>query len=203
MLRARRTDTDARHPRFSWVSYVIGTSILAIVVFAVEVPLAESSKTKSVHAAFGVNTSTSDQTITESQIQNIALSAAAQNGDQSPVSVQYAFGTRSQANMVASGETVPGTAESVLVVEQGSFVAADAALPPGAAEPSGSVLTLVIDAASGQITDGGIQNTVPDLASLGVVTRATVNYGNVRRSSMRRLGWVLHAASSHAHSDAT
>jgi hypothetical protein len=91
------------------------------------------------------------------------------------VLIQHSAGTRAEANLVASGDLVPGTQTSYLIAERGHFVLNDAPIPPGAHAPSGSVLTLIVNAATGQITDLGVSNTCPDLAKLGPVTTDRVS----------------------------
>lgn len=115
-------------------------------------------------------TATQQGPLPEDRIVSIAMSGAAAAGDSSPAAIEHSEGTRAQANMVASGEGVEGNADSILIVEHGHFTLAHAPMPPGAPAPTGSVLTLVVDAVSGQVTDSGIQDNVPDLASLGPVT---------------------------------
>jgi hypothetical protein len=110
--------------------------------------------------------------ISQGQIASIASQAAAKAGDPSPTSIQYsAVTTRSQANLVDSGDVVPGDNASYLVALRGKF-ATSGPVPPGAAEPTGSVLTLVVDATTGEITDIGLEDTYPDLGTLGPVSTA-------------------------------
>ena len=45
----------------------------------------------------------------------------------------------------------------------------DAPTPPGAPAPRGSVLTIVIDAHHGTVTDAGLSNRYPDVGALGAV----------------------------------
>jgi hypothetical protein len=79
---------------------------------------------------------------------------------------------RENANVVASGEMVSGSGWSYLIAERGHFVATGASFPPGAGArlPSGSVLTLVVSAATGRVTDLGIGKRYPDLRKLGPVS---------------------------------
>jgi hypothetical protein len=65
---------------------------------------------------------------------------------------------------------VPGSENSFLIVERGHFVANGADIPAGASVPTGSVLTIVVDATTGKITDDGVQDWVPNLTQLGHVT---------------------------------
>lgn len=107
--------------------------------------------------------------LSESQILRIAEHAAAQAGDPTPTLIQHGEGTRHRANLVASGDRVPGSQWSYLIAERGSFVLKNASVPSGAVAPRGDVLTLVVNARSGRGTDGGVSDRYPDLASLGAV----------------------------------
>jgi hypothetical protein len=100
----------------------------------------------------------------------IALVAAKNAGDPRPTLVQYSEGTRRHANLVDSGDIVPGAQRSYLIAERGHFTLKDASIPAGAQAPTGSVLTLVVNARTHQVTDGGVSNRYPDLAKLGPVT---------------------------------
>jgi hypothetical protein len=108
--------------------------------------------------------------LAEARIIRIAERAAAQAGDPAPTLIQHSAGTRQQANAVASGDRVPEKQWSYLIAERGSFVLKDVPLPAGAPAPRGTVLTLVVDAATGAPTDIGVSNRYPDLAALGQVT---------------------------------
>jgi hypothetical protein len=108
--------------------------------------------------------------LTEGRIVEIALRAAAAAGDRTPTLIQHSEGTRQRANAVASGDRVPGKRWSYLIAERGSFVLNHVSVPPGARAPRGSVLTLVVDAATATVGDLGVSNRYPDLAALGAVT---------------------------------
>lgn len=56
-----------------------------------------------------------------------------------------------------------------LVVAKGQFSGRLAKHPPGAQLPTGTVLSLVIDTQTRQITDWGISDTEPNLSALGSV----------------------------------
>lgn len=110
-------------------------------------------------------------TLSESQIQAIALSFAAGFGDATPTSIEYAEGPRNEAVLLDAQDVVPDARDAFLIVIQGSFVDDNALQPPGAsASITGSVLTLVVDAQTGQLTDLGIEDNAPELSSLGPVT---------------------------------
>jgi hypothetical protein len=55
---------------------------------------------------------------------------------------------------------------SYVIVLQGDFVS-DAPRPYGAPAPTGTVLTLVLDPATGGVTDFGVRYSTPDLTALG------------------------------------
>lgn len=108
--------------------------------------------------------------LTERRIVQIAEHAAAAAGDGRPTLIQHSAGTRERANEIASGDRVPGKRWSYLIAERGSFVLKNVSVPPGGRAPRGSVLTLVVDAATGTVSDLGVSNQYPNLAALGVVT---------------------------------
>ena len=108
--------------------------------------------------------------LTERRILSIAKTAAARAGDPKPLLIQHSEGTRHRANLVDSGDIVPGRQRSYLIAERGRFLFTDAPTPSGARAPTGSVLTLVVDASTGEITDTGLSNHYPDLTALGPVT---------------------------------
>jgi hypothetical protein len=108
--------------------------------------------------------------LTESRIVQIAERAAAAAGDRTPTLIQHSEGTRQRANEIASGDRVPGKRWSYLIAERGSFVLKSVSPPPGARPPRGSVLTLVVDAVTGTVSDFGVSNQYPNLAALGAVT---------------------------------
>jgi hypothetical protein len=58
---------------------------------------------------------------------------------------------------------------SYLIAIRGHFVG-DPPRPPGSRAPTGSVMTMVVDATTGKVTDGGLGNSYPDLSTLGPVT---------------------------------
>jgi hypothetical protein len=138
----------------------IRTLLLCLAVVAVGVVVAVNGALASQPSAH----------LSESRILNIALAAAAQAGDPQPALVQHAAGTRRQANLVDSGDIVPGNQPSYLIAMRGHFVFEDAPTPPGAAAPHGSVMTIVVDALNGAGTDSGVSNRYPDLRRLGPVT---------------------------------
>ena len=57
----------------------------------------------------------------------------------------------------------------LVVVMRGTFVAARASRPYGVPAPRGSVITLILDASTGNIGMFGLNDSAPDLSSLGAV----------------------------------
>jgi hypothetical protein len=78
--------------------------------------------------------------------------------------------TRFDAVRISSGDLVFAWNWAYLIAERGHFTATGASYPPGAKPPTGSVLTLVVDARTGRATDSGIGSRYPQLARLGPVT---------------------------------
>lgn len=107
--------------------------------------------------------------LAEQRILHIAERAAAQARDPSPVLIQHSAGTRDRANLVDSGEIVPGRQWSYLIAERGHFVFENATRPAGAPAPRGTVLTLIVNASTGEVTDVGLSNRYPHLSRLGPV----------------------------------
>ncbi|MDQ6805376.1 MAG: hypothetical protein M3065_10520, partial [Actinomycetota bacterium] len=155
-----------------WLVVAATSGLLA----ATGVIVASSSATASPNASVG------KPRLIERQIIQIAIAAAKNAGDPEPTLIQHSEGTRQRANLIDSGDIVPGQRWSYLIAERGHFVVKDAPTPSGAPAPSGSVLTLVVDAAARQVTDSGLSNRYPDLAKLGPVTtdlRRAQGVGNV------------------------
>ena len=94
----------------------------------------------------------------EARLLRIALAAAARAGDPRPTLIQHAAGTHFKTVLVGSeGDTVNDWHWSYLIAIRGHF-------------RFGSVITLVVDASTGEITDSGGVPRYPDLAKLGKVT---------------------------------
>jgi hypothetical protein len=107
--------------------------------------------------------------LTERRILEIALKAAAGAGDPAPTLIQHSAGTRYRANLVDSGDVVVGSQWSYLIAERGHFILNGAPIPPGARAPKGTVLTLIVNARTGEVTDSGLSDRYPHLARLGPV----------------------------------
>ncbi len=96
--------------------------------------------------------------------------------DPTPILVQHSEGTRRKANLIAADDLIggkEGEAWSYLIAERGHFVDRYSSYgvrePRSGYAPSGSVLELIVNARTGEISDLGLGNRYPDLARLGPV----------------------------------
>jgi hypothetical protein len=124
----------------------------------------------------------------------IASRAAKANGDPHPSWATAVLTTHAKALTSATpGDFVPGSGgvPVFLVTMRGRFVAYDASVPPGAAAPTGTYLSLVVDAKTFQALDFGLSPKPPPVspASLGPVTYLIghpVGQAEARSSTMSR-----------------
>jgi hypothetical protein len=101
----------------------------------------------------------------------IASGMAAATGESTPAAIQSVETTRADAVYAASqGDTISSSEEVFLISMEGHFTASSVPRPPGAPAPTGTVLTAVVDASTGQVTDWGLSANAPDLTALGAVT---------------------------------
>ena len=112
-----------------------------------------------------------------SDILGLARQVAAQHGDANPQLVQHTTGTR-EAVTRTTGSIVFDDHPSYLIAVRGTFTARARGpwVPPelrrhpsAGDDVSYSVQVLVVDIASGRITDSGNSDHYPDLASVGPV----------------------------------
>lgn len=114
----------------------------------------------------------SPSSLSRSQLTQTALAEAAAMGDAQPTSVVSVPTTRERANLLASGELAGRDSPAFLIVVQGSFRVPDVLAPAGSSgSAQGDVLTLVVDASTGEITDVGVQDDLPDVSALGIVSQ--------------------------------
>jgi hypothetical protein len=101
----------------------------------------------------------------------MALQASSANGVPSPKTIEaVASPDRQAAEKIVSGDIVNDhVAVYVVEVTGGTFTDNAASTPPGVPAPSGSVLTLIVDAQSFRVTDFGLTGTAPDLTQIGPV----------------------------------
>jgi hypothetical protein len=105
------------------------------------------------------------------KLRTMALQVSMADGVSSPKTIEaVASPDRQAAEKIVSGDVVNDhVAVYVVEVTGGTFTDNAASTPPGAAAPSGSVLTLTVDAQSFGVTDLGLADTAPDLTQIGPV----------------------------------
>ncbi len=110
--------------------------------------------------------------LTEKRLLRIALRAATASGDPHPTLIQHSEGTRFMASFIGSeGDVVFAWNWCYLIAERGHFVFNDRPAPDGIS-PSrhATIITLVVDGATGRVLDSGSVGRYPHLARLGPVT---------------------------------
>jgi hypothetical protein len=108
--------------------------------------------------------------LSEKRIMRLALAAAKGGGDPHPSLIQHAAGTHFNAVRIGQGDLVFEWNWSYLIAIRGHFSYSGIG-PPGAGSTiHGTVITLVVDARTGQVTDSGLSHRYPPLAQLGKVT---------------------------------
>jgi hypothetical protein len=129
-----------------------------------------------VLATAGSGAATAGDPMTAAQIKSLVVTDAAGMGDNTPTDISYSALTTRNGALAASGSGAwmggaDGSAGGYfVVVAHGDFTAYDAPIPNGVKIPTGTVMTLVVDAATGDVTDSGLQHDTPDLSTLGPVT---------------------------------
>ncbi len=104
-----------------------------------------------------------------SRVAAIALQVAANEGDPAPTAMQAVRTTRSDTDRLEdSGSSLPDV-PVWLVQVIGNFVCHDCKIPPGADPPSGTAITLVLDAVTYEGSEFGIDKKPLDLSKLGEV----------------------------------
>jgi hypothetical protein len=94
------------------------------------------------------------------------LEEAVAAGDPHPSSGVLVPTTRRIAEQVDVGDPSEANTPAYFVLVHGNFTA-DGPGPPGAAPPTGSILTLTIDPKTNQSTDSGVEDRMPDLDAIG------------------------------------
>jgi ABC-type glycerol-3-phosphate transport system substrate-binding protein len=140
---------------------------------AMLVTLSASSATASP-AETVTQTTTAAQTTTgaplgAAKIKQIALEFAASMGDPNPTAIEYVQGSRQQVVFAFSKDEVLDNTEVDAIVMHGRFMSKNAPVPAEGSPPSGSVLIMVVNATTGELTDIGIQQQSPNLNAFGPV----------------------------------
>ena len=105
-------------------------------------------------------------------IERLALRQAAAAGDPDPSSGVVVPTTRQIAERVGAGDPTEPSTPAYFVLLHGEFTGNEA--PAGAALPTGSILTMTIDAKRNTVTDGGIEDRMPDLDAIGRAVQLTL-----------------------------
>jgi hypothetical protein len=104
------------------------------------------------------------------QLRTLALSIAANNGEPSPANVRVVPTTFQAALAADTGASASSNQNVFMVSMSGHFVGHSFDVPPGAATPTGSVLTFKFDPATGAVVGVSLGDITPDLSQLGQVT---------------------------------
>ncbi len=123
--------------------------------------------------------------LSERQIRRIEMSAIAGGGDPHPSLIQHAEGTRFEANLIASPDLIFDWSWAYLIAIHGHFKWSSTGVfgsysrressPAGSHTIHNSVITVILNAKTGQTEDFGTSDHYPDLAKLGPVT---TDYGH-------------------------
>jgi hypothetical protein len=110
------------------------------------------------------------QPVTTSTVRAMATRTAKVLGDSEPANATYVRTNRGAAGQLVGAKV--DTDQSVYVIQMtGKFkVPASPGAGTGHPAPTGTVLTVTVDAATGQVQDWGIDTTAPKLGTLGSVT---------------------------------
>ena len=111
--------------------------------------------------------------LTDAQILAAVNRMTSTNGDDAPTNIEYVTTTEGAAMQLAYGASAdPAEASDavVLTVALGHFTGTSAKVPASAPPPTGTVMTVVVDGATGAIRDWGITDKSPALTSLGTPT---------------------------------
>jgi hypothetical protein len=127
---------------------------------------------RSVHLQFTIGPAPAqpEPQLSEKRIFRIALTAAKHAQDPHPSLIQHAAGTHFKAVLIGQGDIVFEWNWSYLIAIRGHFIYSNVGGPGSPAPIHGTVITLVVDAGTGEITDAGLSNRYPPLARLGKVT---------------------------------
>jgi len=100
-------------------------------------------------------------------VATIAANEARRSGDAAPASAAWAKTTRQAAMDADSGDQVDSNQPVFYVVVHGRFVDQKAHMPSGVSPPTGTVLSITIDASTQQVLDYALGDHQPDLARVG------------------------------------
>lgn len=127
--------------------------------------------------------------LSPTQIDTVALSIAGQNADPAPTSMVTVATTRGMVYpMIFENDSVGADPTPVYATTmQGNFTADNALVPSGAPLPTGTVLSLIMDAQTGQLLDERLSNQSVDISSAGkVVFERGKPAGTLARTTRRQ-----------------
>jgi hypothetical protein len=106
-----------------------------------------------------------------SVLSGIAHEFAANNGERSPRDIGYRTVNRQDAvRALSHGDGVDSNQPVYLITESGSFTGAIAKVPAGQAQPGGGSLAILVDPATGRVTDWSILPATPDTSAFGAAS---------------------------------
>jgi len=103
-------------------------------------------------------------------LKSMAWDLAARNGETAPSDAQVVGTTRVSAVQALMGEQIDSNQMVYAITMRGNFVGHMAHLAPGSQPPTGSVLTLIVDANTNGLLDWSITDGPSDLSTLGTPT---------------------------------
>jgi hypothetical protein len=106
--------------------------------------------------------------LTDDEILAIGLDFAGANGEADPDGIVALAATQEEAvDAAMPGDDMGDSTPSDLIVITGDFTGYAAKVPEGDSPPVGSVISLVIDATTGEVTDWSLSGVEPDTTALG------------------------------------
>jgi hypothetical protein len=100
-------------------------------------------------------------------VSTIAAREAGRSGDAAPASAAWIATTRQDAMNADSGDQVDSNQPVYYVILHGRFVDQKAHMPSGVSPPTGTVLSITIDASTQQVLDYALSDHQPNLARVG------------------------------------
>lgn len=102
-------------------------------------------------------------------VKALAVEVAKVNGEKSPQALDVVTSKRKAAQGQLKGGVVDSDEDVYVVQMRGQFVGNMASVPKGTQAPKGTVMTLTIDKATGELTDWSLSSKTTDLGKLGAV----------------------------------
>jgi hypothetical protein len=157
---------------------IVGAAIAVVTNVAAE---AKTTHRSTAHAS-RARAATAAAPMALSAVDSLALRGGAYNGDAGPAEIDSILTTRGAADgaIWPGAGTPPDPGQSVYAVTmRGSFNNSQWT-PPGVAPQNYNVLTLVVDAATGQLVDANLRNSSAGLDTIGALTQLpSLNQGVV------------------------